>query len=60
MTRHMGQFIGNQIGTHVLTDQSRKGEAFAGNILRIRVVLNIAAPLRQSLLLSHSGNGVTG
>ena len=33
MTRHMGQFLGNQIGTHVLTDQSRKGELL-GNILR--------------------------
>ena len=57
MTRHIGQFIGNQIGTHILTDQSRKGELL-GNILRIRVELNINAPLRRSLLLSIQGTEV--
>lgn len=48
MTRRMGQFIGNQIGDHVLTDQRRKGELL-GSILRIRVALNIDTPLRRSL-----------
>ncbi|KAM1909949.1 hypothetical protein ACFX13_038648 [Malus domestica] len=48
MTQHMGQFIGNQIGDHVLTDQSKKGELL-GSIMRIRVALNIATLLRRSL-----------
>ncbi|KAM1519732.1 hypothetical protein EV2_023262 [Malus domestica] len=51
MTRHIGQFIDNHIGAHVLTDQSLKGEIF-GSILRIRVKIDIIKPLRRSLLLS--------
>lgn len=43
-TRHIGQFIGNQIEMHVLTDQTRKGDLFGG-ILRIRVEIDITKPL---------------
>lgn len=57
MTRHMGQFIGNQIGVHILTDQSRKGDLF-GSIMRIRVEIDILKPLRRSLLLSFQGMDV--
>ena len=57
MTRHMGQFIGNHIGVHVLTDQSRNGDIF-GSILRIRVEIDITKPLRRSLLLSFQGTKV--
>ncbi|XP_068340395.1 uncharacterized protein [Pyrus communis] len=58
MTRHMGQFIGNQIGEHVLIDQSRKGDV-QGTILRIRVVIDITKPLRRSLLFSIKGSMVS-
>lgn len=44
MTRHIGQFIGNQIGVHVLIDQSHKDDIF-GSILRIKVELDITKPL---------------
>lgn len=57
MTRHMGQFIGNHIGVHVVTDQSRKGDIF-GSILRIQVEIDITKPLPQSLLLSFQGTEV--
>lgn len=57
MSRYMGEFIGKHIGVHVLTDQSRKGEPF-GSILRIRIAMNVTAPLRRSLLLSIQGTEV--
>ncbi|KAM2863916.1 hypothetical protein FF1_022633 [Malus domestica] len=57
MTRHIGQFIDNHIGAHVLTDQSLKGDIF-GSILRIRVKIDIIKPLRRSLLLSFQGTEV--
>lgn len=57
ITRHMWQFIGNQIGVHVLTNQNRKGDLF-GSILRIRVEIDIKKPLRRSLLLSIQGTEV--
>lgn len=57
MTRHIGQFIRNYIGAHVLTDQSQKGDIF-GSILCIRVEINITKPLRRSLLLSFQGTEV--
>lgn len=49
MTRHIGEFIGNQIGVHVLTDQSKKGDIL-GSILYIRVAMDITKPLCRSLL----------
>lgn len=58
MTQHMGQFIRNKIGEHVLTDQSRKGDV-QGRILRIRVVIDITKPLHRSLLLSIEGSMVS-
>lgn len=58
VTRHIGQFIGNQIGNHVLTDQSRRGD-IQGRILRIRVTLDIMKHLRKSLLLSIEGSLVS-
>ncbi|KAM2165334.1 hypothetical protein ACFX1R_039500 [Malus domestica] len=58
MTRHVGQFIRNQIGKHILTDQSRKRE-FEGMLLRIRVELDITQPFRMSLLLSSEGSLVS-
>lgn len=57
ITCHMGQFIGNQIWVHVLTDQSRKGDLF-GSILCIRVEIDIMKSLRRSLLLSIQGTEV--
>lgn len=53
-TRHMGQFIGNQIGQHVLTYQSRRSDVY-GSILRIRVAVDIEKPLRKSLRLVIEG-----
>ena len=47
----MGEFIKNQIGVHVLMDQSKKGELF-GSILHIRVAMNVTAPLCRSVLLT--------
>lgn len=58
MTWHMGQFIENQIGQHVLTDQSRNGE-IEGRLLRIRVVFDVSKPFRRSLLLSIEGSFVS-
>lgn len=57
MTRHMGQFIGNHIGAHVLTDQSQKSDIFR-NILCIRVKIDITKLLRRSLLLLFQGTEV--
>lgn len=58
MTRHMGQFIGNQLGEPILTDQSRKGEN-EGRLLRIHVALDITKPFRRSLLLYIEGSMVS-
>lgn len=58
MTQHIGQFIGNQIGEHVLTDQSRKGDV-QERILRIRVVIDITKPLCRNLLLFIEGSMVS-
>lgn len=54
MTRHMGQFVGNQRGKH---DQSRKSELL-GSILRIRAEMDIKKPFRRSLLPVLEGNTV--
>lgn len=58
MTRHMGQFIGNQSGEPILTDQSRKGEN-EGRLLRIHVALDVTKPFRRSLLLYIEGSMVS-
>lgn len=57
MTHHMGQFIENHIGAHVLTDQSKKGDIFR-NILCIQVEIDITKLLRRSLLLLFQGTKV--
>ncbi|BFG14566.1 hypothetical protein CerSpe_008400 [Prunus speciosa] len=48
MTRAMGKLIGDALGLHVVTDQSRRGECL-GSYLRIRVLLDVSRPLRRWL-----------
>lgn len=57
MTRKMGSIIGNALGTHVVTDQSKKGE-LVGSYLRIRASIDISKPLRRSLMLRIDGEQV--